>query len=389
MMPARREAYLSGLFGALGVATTALALFLLYYFLSAAASVSTPFVAGLSVALLCDPLVRKFQKHIRAFRGQRTPAVILVFVLFILSVTAIGVLLTTSAQSQYAALDTWIQENGVSKLQNQINLWLKEHRKIGSFELPKSVNEFADKYSKQATDTLKQSVPKLLTAVIGSLGGLLNIVLTPLVAFFILMDLGQLRRRLVFLLPTNLRRHFVSTSSDVGEVFSSYLRGMMQVSLTYMAVSSILFAIFSLIFAPKMVGSSLLIGLVSGVLYSVPYVGLAGAMATAVIVALVNGAGVSMIIVSLGILALLNGVFDNVVTPKIVGQGVGIHPIVAMFALLIGANLFGLWGMLLAYPMAGSIQVVLFRLFPKLAQPTPADSVETTTEPEAPVEASH
>jgi predicted PurR-regulated permease PerM len=53
-----------------------------------------------------------------------------------------------------------------------------------------------------------------------------------------------------------------------------------------------------------------------------------------------------------------------------------------MFALLVGASLFGLWGMLLAYPMAGSVQVVLFRLFPKLEQPTPELS-GTETESEA------
>ena len=88
-------------------------------------------------------------------------------------------------------------------------------------------------------------------------------------------------------------------------------------------------------------------------------------------VALVDGAGVPAIFGSVALLAMLNFTFDNVITPRVVGRGMGVHPIVAMFALLVGASLFGLWGMLLAYPAAGSVQVMLFRLFPKISQPTP------------------
>jgi predicted PurR-regulated permease PerM len=198
------------------------------------------------------------------------------------------------------------------------------------------------------------------------------------------MDLGRFRRRLIFLLPTNLRTQFVGVTSDVGEVFSNYLRGMLQVSLAYMATATLLFSLLCLVLAPQMLGYVLLIGIVSGALYIVPYVGFLGAAITAVIVGLVTNVGIPTLIGSVVLLAILNFSFDNIITPKIVGSGVGVHPIVAMFALLVGASLFGLWGMLMAYPMAGSIQVVLFRLFPKLEQPTPELSgTETTTESEA------
>ncbi len=58
-------------------------------------------------------------------------------------------------------------------------------------------------------------------------------------------------------------------------------------------------------------------------------------------------------------------------TPRIVGGGVGLHPVAALFALTLGGALFGLWGMLLSVPIAASIQAILFRLFPKLTTPTP------------------
>jgi predicted PurR-regulated permease PerM len=383
-MPARREAFLSGLFGALGVAVAALALFLGYRFLETAIAVSTPFVAALVIALLCDPVVNKIQRNVGFTKGQRAPAVALVFTFFLLGFTALIVLVVPSLIGQLQKLIDWITSNGLGQLQATANDWLHAHRKIGPVTLPDSIDSLTKQYSDQVTATAKQIGPKLLGAVVGSFSGLLNVILIPLLTFFLLMDLGRFRRRLIFLLPTNLRVQFVGLTSDVGEVFSNYLRGMLQVSLAYMAAATLLFSLLCLVLAPQMLGYVLLIGIVSGALYIVPYVGFLGAVVTAVIVGLVTNVGIPTLIGSVVLLAILNFSFDNIITPKIVGSGVGVHPIVAMFALLVGASLFGLWGMLLAYPMAGSVQVVLFRLFPKLEQPTPElSSTETTTESEA------
>jgi predicted PurR-regulated permease PerM len=373
MVP-RREAFLSGLFGALGVAVAAFALFIAYRFLETAVAVSTPFVAALVIALLCDPVVNKFQQHIGFTRGKRAPAVVLVFLLFLLSFTALIIWVVPNLIEQITKLVEWLTGNGLGQIQASVDAWLKQHPKLGPITLPSSINNLSQQYYDQATATAKQIGPKLLNAVVGSFSGLLNVILIPLLTFFLLMDLGRFRRRLIFLLPTNLRASFVGVTSDVGEVFSNYLRGMLQVSLGYMAAATLLFSVLCLILAPKMLGYVLLIGIISGALYVVPYVGFLGAAATAVTVALVSGAGTPMIVGSIVLLAVLNFTFDNIITPRIVGSGVGVHPIVAMFALLVGASLFGLWGMLLAYPAAGSAQVVLFRLFPKLAQPTPESS---------------
>ena len=385
MVP-RREAFLSGLFGALGVALAALALFIAYRFLETAVAVSTPFVAALVIALLCDPVVNKFQRHIRFTKGKRAPAVALVFVLFLLGFIALIVLVVPSLIEQIGKLVEWVTGTGLNKLQGSVDDWLHSHRKIGPVVLPDSINSLVQQYYEQAIAAAKQVGPKLLSAVVGSFSGLLNVILIPLLTFFLLMDLGRFRRRLIFLLPTNLRVSFVGATSDVGEVFSNYLRGMLQVSLAYMATATLLFAVLCLILAPKMLTYVLLIGIVSGALYVVPYIGFLGAAATATTVALVAGAGVPMIVGGIVTLAVLNFSFDNIITPRIVGSGVGVHPIVAMFALLVGASLFGLWGMLLDYPAAGSIQIVLFRLFPKLAQPTPERSgaeSDTPSESEA------
>ena len=375
----RREAFLAGLWGALGVAVAALSLYLGYNLLHAAAAVSTPFVAALVIALLCDPLVTLIQKNVGLTKGRRAPAVALVFVLFLMTFVALITLVVPSLITQIENLITWLTNNGLTQLQTGANDWLTKHPHIGPITLPLSIDGLVNQLSDQAKTVVKQVGPRVLSLVAGSLSGALNVILIPLLTFFLLMDLGRLRQRLIFLLPTQLRSLFVGAASDVGEVFSNYLRGMMQVSLGYMVVATLLFTLLAVALAPKMLAYVLLIGIVSGALYVVPYIGLLGAIITAVAVAVVSGAGIPVIIACIAIPAVLNFTFDSVVTPRIVGSEVGVHPILGMFALLMGATLFGLWGMLLAYPAAGSVQVVLFRLFPKLAQPTPL--LRTAVEP--------
>jgi hypothetical protein len=78
---------------------------------------------------------------------------------------------------------------------------------------------------------------------------------------------------------------------------------------------------------------------------------------------------------------VVNQIYDNIVTPRVVGGGVGLHPVAAILALALGARLGGFWGLLLSVPIAGSIQQILFRIFPKLTTPTPDDYLRMPPEP--------
>ena len=130
------------------------------------------------------------------------------------------------------------------------------------------------------------------------------------------------------------------------------------------------------IFHHSLAQYALLVGAAAGVLYAVPYLGAFSIALVTFIVSFAAASGDHQSGLAFGGIALaatlvLNQVFDNVVTPRVVGGGVGLHPVLALFALVIGGELFGLWGMLLSVPIAGSIQVILFRLYPRLTQSTP------------------
>ncbi len=270
--------------------------------------------------------------------------------------------------------------SGLDGFRAQIDTWLKAHRKIGPVTLPPSLEDLTARYSGQLSAAFQKSASGIVATVVGSVSSALSVILVPIVTFTLLIDMTYLRRRTLFLLPPAQRENVARIAEDVGDVFSSYLRGMTRVCLAYMATCTVFLLIASLWF-PAMRGYALLIGIVAGLLYAVPYVGLAGTLLLTAIVTLVSGSGTTALIVFLLVPIVLNPIFDNVLTPRIVGGGIGLHPLLSMLALLTGASLFGLWGMLLAVPVAGSLQVILFRLFPRLAEPTPAIVVPPRAEP--------
>lgn len=270
--------------------------------------------------------------------------------------------------------------SGLDGFRAEIDTWLKKNRKIGPLALPNSIDELTSRYSGQLTAAFQKSASGIVAAVVGSVSNALAVVLVPIVTFTLLTDMTYLRRRTLFLMPEAYRERVARIAEDIGDVFSNYLRGMARLCLAYMAACTVCLLIASIWF-PAMRGYALLIGVVAGLLYAVPYVGLAGTLLLTAIVTMVGGAGTTALLVFLLIPIILNQVFDNILTPRIVGGGIGLHPLLSMLALLVGASLFGLWGMLLAVPVAGSLQVILFRLFPRLAEPTPLVVVRPREEP--------
>ena len=183
-----------------------------------------------------------------------------------------------------------------------------------------------------------------------------------------------MRARFFYFMPDKHRDMASKISKDVGGVFSDYLAGLLKVCVLYAIVTVLL--LYGLSLAHHALARyALLVGVAAGILYAVPYV---GSLSTAVVTFLVSfaaaapsGHGLVFGLVAVALSLVVNQVFDGVVTPKVVGGGVGLHPVIAVFALVIGAELFGIWGMLLSVPVAGSIQAILFRVFPKLNTPTP------------------
>ena len=365
-----RDAIRTGFFFALGVILLAILAVATRRFAEATLAVITPFALGLTLALLLDPLAARLMK-----RGlKRTPAAGIVFGVFVLLIVGIGWLTIPALIAQAGDL----AQNGpkyIDGLQTFTDNFLKAHNKIGPVKLPGTFGQLTQQLSGRASTLLQGAGDKVVTFLLGSATVLIQLILSLIIAFYFLADLDRLRARLFYLAPTKWRGMMGHVGGDVGGVFSDYLRGLLIVCALYGVFTTGLLYGLSLFHHP-MAQYALLVGAAAGVLYAVPYL---GAFSTALITFLVSFAaatadhasGLGFGGIALAATLVLNQIFDNVVTPRVVGGGVGLHPILALFSLVIGGELFGIWGMLLSVPIAGSIQAILFRLYPKLTKPTP------------------
>ena len=331
---------------------------------TAALNVLTPFLVAAVLALLLDPLADRLER-----RGlSRAGAVAAVFGAFVLLAAALGALIAPALVAQAGRL----AEDGpqyVQKLKAFVDEWLAGHRRMGTYRLPADFDALSAQLSERASALVRRSAGGITAFLVGSVAAVLQAAVTLIVTFYLLLDIDRLRARLFYLLPERARGPAGLLASDIGGVFSDYLRGLLIVCAAYGAAATVL--LYGLGFVhPEMRGYALLVGALAGVLYAVPYVGaLATALVTFLVAFAAGGAGFAGVAVAL--VVLLNQAFDNVVTPRVVGGGVGLHPVAAVFALVLGGELFGLAGLLLSVPLAASVQVVLFRLFPKLTTATP------------------
>lgn len=226
--------------------------------------------------------------------------------------------------------------------------------------------------------TLLTSGLETLGALLVSLGpSLIWVVLVPIIAFYALVDYHRIFAKILLLVPKASRDAVRSVASDVTVVFGRYLRGLGIVCL----LNTLATILVLLLFEPTRPYAAAL-GLIAGILYAVPYL---GAILSTVLIALVafaspdQGSLAMMLTVTASMLILHQVLFDQVITPRLLGGLVGLHPILSILALMGGNALFGVGGMLLAVPTAASIQVIILHILPRLAR-----TVEVKIQEEAP-----
>jgi predicted PurR-regulated permease PerM len=245
------------------------------------------------------------------------------------------------------------------------------------FGVPDNRREFVSQYVEPRREDLAGIVQNFFNGFFGLIGSaasqLFLLLFTPLFVFMILLDMERFRARWTSWVPPSIRSETVSIVTDIGEVFKKYLRGVLTVIVLYMLVMS---GVFTLIGMPY----SILLALIAGTLYLVPMLGpLMSAAAIFVVTGFSGETGNWFISTNspwayAGVLVLIFFVvsvtFDQLVYPQMVGRAVDLHPLVSMFVVFSGAALFGLPGMLVAFPLAGSIKVVLVRLLRLTTRPT-------------------
>lgn len=340
-----------------------LAVLLLIWLLYRVRTILLPFVLGAVIAYLLNPSIARLER-----RGwPRMRAIWFVFALFLLVLIAVVLLLVPlagQARDLVANYDEYADRTRQLLVQTRetVVAW---GNLVGM--LPEDVRAaFATVGEKAQAYGLQ-----LLQDALGWLNRRLVLVslliVTPVVTFWVLRDYHPLGRRILRLLPERQRAPVVEVLHDINRVVGSYLLGM--------ATMVVIVGAFAIaVLAAAGVSFGVLLGIITGVLYIIPYLGFPTALIIVTLTMAVTGQGIAAILIVLGILMAGNVVFDYVVTPRVLGRRVGLHPLLVIFAVLAGATLFGVVGIVLAVPVAGAIKVVLLHFWPEAFSPEPADA---------------
>lgn len=322
---------------------TGFSVFILY----SLSPVLTPFFAAALLAYLGDPLADRLQK-----KFSRSISVTIVFIaLFsLLSIIAILVLPLLAQQLSFlignmpAYLD-YIQINVLPLVAQKLALDITAI----DFELIKKL--FTAHYA-QAGGLVSQLVSSLAASGIALIALLANMILIPVVTFYLLRDWDLLIANIDDLLPRKSRPVIAKLAKESDVVLAAFLRGQFIVMLVLGGVYAIGLWFVGLKLA-------LLIGVLAGLVSFVPYLGFIVGILAASIAILLQTHDVMQLIpifIVFGIGQLLEGML---LTPLLVGDKIGLHPVAVIFAVLAGGQLFGFVGILLALPVAAVLVVLL------------------------------
>lgn len=211
----------------------------------------------------------------------------------------------------------------------------------------------------QGQQAVSRSSGSLTKVGLGFAGNLIWVVIIPIVAFYALRDFHLILAKLLLVIPRGRRELAQTYVAEVSAIFARYLRGLAIVSVLNGVATAVVLALCGM-------NSALLIGVVAGLLYAVPYVGAFLTIGITGALAFIQGGTSLLITVMVASVLLHQIIFDQIISPRILGGTVGLHPILSILALLSGNLLLGIVGMILAVPLAACVQIGVLALVPKL-----------------------
>lgn len=314
------------------------------------APVLTPFVAAALLAYIGDPLADRLE----LWKLPRTLAVAVVFLLTLVSIALIALLVLPLIQSQVGALLDALP--GIIAQVEQV--WLPRITSFIGVEPGEDVGiaAFLDRYRDMA-GTWGAKVLVSLTRSGGALAAaVISLFLVPILTFYLLRDWNLLLKRLGSLVPSRQRETVFQLARDTDEVLGAFLRGQLLVMIALAVIYTLGLSLVGLKFA-------LAIGVVAGLVSFVPYLGFVFGIGLAGLTVALEPDPLLRLLGVVATFSVAQMIEGSVLTPKLVGDRIGLHPVLVIFAVAAGGQLFGFFGILLALPAAAVLSVLVKFLY--------------------------
>ena len=332
-----------------------------------------PFVIAFLLALFLNPMIARLERRgmRRAFSVALTSLVFLViFAGMILLVAPKLVVQGTELAKNMPEYAQTIEERASDLLVEKASL-------LRRFNLPTTLPEFAKRFSLEIRGFSSSALDAVSGFVLKLASRITWLVIIPLVTIWMLINWDRQSKTFHSLLPKAHTERITRVLHLMGRVLNSYVRGALILAVLYGVMTSlVLGVIFDMPYA-------LILGLVAALMSPIPYIGSIIIMLSTGLVAYATNPSPGYVGGVLIAMAIQNSIiFDNIISPRVLGGSVGLSLPWSMFALMLGGSLFGIAGMILAVPIGAAIKVLLVELVPKLEVAAP----ESPKNEERPVE---
>lgn len=324
----------------------------LAYALYLLAPILAPFLLAAGLAYLCDPLVDRLERvHVPRSLGT---LLIMLGLLFLLALLL--AILAPLAQAQFRLLmeqvpgiTEWVEKSLLPWISQIFGIDLRNDQALIIGWMRDHMADLAG---------LTAGLPRITQGGMALVGVVSSLLLTPVVMFYLLRDWDRVLTTLAVWIPEPLRPRVIAIMSEVDVVMAEFVRGQLGV----IAIMSLLYSLGLWLIG---LDYALAVGVISGVLVFVPYLGAIVGVALGTLAGWTQFGDFTALIQVWAVFAVGQLLESLAITPWLVGERVGLHPVVVIFALMAFGHLFGFFGVLLAIPAASALLVVLRHLKPR------------------------
>lgn len=322
----------------------------LFYFLQ---EIVNPFLISFALAYLFDPLVDRLE----ARRIPRTSSIVIIIAFIVGGLASIGLILIPQFSGEVQALGTSFPSYEEIKRQIRIDwFWILDRFGVDVDRLIQTMETEASTKINELLHHFSQSALGLITSLSSLVTQLINAILIPFITFYFLKDFDRIIASLRAKVPDRHRATGDKIYERINTILSLYIRGKILASLIITLVTWLALAALGVNF-------SLLIGMTTGLLSLIPYIGFILTLIIGGVLALLNPDPESALLIVIGVISIVNLLDMVIISPKVVGEKLGLHPILLIFSLFVFAKVFGIIGLLIAIPVTAILKVFVMEWY--------------------------
>ncbi|RLA63900.1 MAG: hypothetical protein DRQ88_01290 [Epsilonproteobacteria bacterium] len=329
-----------------------LPVFVIYFVFNALGNSAIPLALSFILAYLSFPLIKNIEKR----RVSRQVATVLLFLILFTSIFFALYLILPIIYNEGLQFIKELPANVQVVIQKLEAILVAQGIEfhIEKVQLIENVKILSSKISMETFGKVTSFFTNTFSGLANFLSGIINLFLFPIFFYYIIVNYEKISQEVNDLFPKSMKIPFRNYVDQVNEVFGGFFRGQFIVCF----VQAIFYGLGLYLVGLKY---GLVIGFITGLLCFIPYVGFTTGVIAALIVGFSNFTGWGPLI-GVGVVFLVGQTIESIyLTPKFVGEKVGLHPLLALLSLLIGGSTGGLLGMFLAIPM-GAIAVITLKL---------------------------